>query len=75
MLSKPKNPKYYQGREVNEHKQAPIVPSPKLVDELLGLKKQTILIKQTVLLKKVMDMRTAKRRAEKKKRKLTEEVK
>ena len=34
--------------------------------KLLGLKKQAILIKQTVLLKKVMDMRTAKRRAEKK---------
>ena len=31
MWSKPKNPKDYQGREVNEHEQAPIFPSPKLV--------------------------------------------
>ena len=66
MLSKPKNPKDYQGREVNEHKQAPIVPSPKLVDETVGIKNTNNFDKTDGSAKKVMDMRTAKRRAEKK---------
>ena len=61
MLSKPKNPRDYQGREVNEHEQAPIVPSPNLVAETVEIKKTNNSAK------KVMDMRAAKRRTEKKK--------
>ena len=74
MLSKPKNPKDYQGREVNEHEQGPIVPSPKLVAKTVEIKKTNNFDKRDGSAKKVMDMRTAKRRAGKK-RKLTKTVK
>ena len=74
MLSKPKNRKDYQGREVNEHEQAPIAPSPKLVAETVEIKKTNNFDKRDGSAKKVMDMRTAKRRAGKK-RKLTKTVK
>ena len=66
MWSKPKNPKDYQGREVNEHEQAPIIPSPKLVAKTVDIKKTNNFDKIDGSAKKVMDMRTAKRRAEKK---------
>ena len=66
MLSKPKNPKDYQGREVNEHEQGPIVPSPKLVAKTGEIKKTNNFDKTDGSAKKITDMRTAKRRAEKK---------
>ena len=72
MLSKPKNSKDYQGREVNEHEKTPIVPSPKLVAETVEIKKTNNFDKTDGSAKKVMDMRATKRRAEKK---LTKTVK
>ena len=41
MLSKPKNPKDYQEREVHEFKQAPTTPAPKpkLVVETVEIEK------------------------------------
>ena len=72
MLSKPKNSKDYQGREVNEHEKTPIVPSPKLVAETVEIKKTNNFDKTGGSAKKVMDMRATKRRAEKK---LTKTVK
>ena len=73
MLSKPKNPKDYQGREVNEHEQAPIAPSPKLVAEI-EIKKTKKFDKTDGSAKKVMDMRTAKRRAGEKKENLQRQL-
>ena len=67
MLSKPKNPKDYQGREVIEHEPAPIVLSTKLVAETVEIKKTNNFDKIDGSTKKVMGMRTAKRRAGKKK--------
>ena len=67
MLSKPKNPKDYQGRQVKEHEQALIVPSPKLVSETVEIKKTSSFDKTDGSAKKVIDTRTAKRRAERKK--------
>ena len=75
MLSEPKNPKDYQGREVIEHEPAPIVLSTKLVAETVEIKKTNNFDKIDGSTKKVMGMRTAKRRAEKKKRKLSKAVK
>ena len=68
MLSKPKNPKDYQGREVIEHELAPIVLSTKLVAETVEIKKTNNFDKIDGSTKKVMGMRTAKRRAGKKKK-------
>ena len=67
MLSKPKNPKDYQGRQVKEHEQALIVPSPKLVSETVEIKKTSSFDKTDGSAKKVIDTRIAKRRAERKK--------
>ena len=67
MLSKPKNRKDYHGRQVKKHEQAPIVPSPKLVFETVEIKKTSNFDKTDGSAKKVIDMRTAKRRAERKK--------
>ena len=40
MPSKPKIPKDYQNREVNEHKQAPVVPAPNFRAETVEIKKE-----------------------------------
>ena len=64
MLSKPKNPKDYKDREVNEFEQAPLYleqpanlrQQPKLKVKTVEIKKesgkQIVLIKQMILLKK-----------------------
>ena len=46
MLSKRKNPKDYQGRELNEYEQAPITPSPKLTAETVEIKKEIVSAKR-----------------------------
>lgn len=42
MLPKWKNPNGYQGREVNEHEQAPIAPALKFTAETVEIKKEVV---------------------------------
>ena len=76
MLSKPKNPKDYKDREVNEFEQAPLYfeqpvnlrQQPKLKIETIEIKKEIVKTdsrdKTDGFAKKMMEVRAAKRRAE-----------
>ena len=46
MSSKRKNPKDYQGRELNEYEQVPITPSPKLTAGTVEIKKEIVSAKR-----------------------------
>ena len=74
MLSEPKNPKYYQGREVIEHEQAPIVLSTTLVAETVEIKKTNNFDKIDGSAKKSNGHENSKKEL-KKKRKLSKAVK
>ena len=78
MLSKPKNPKGYKDREVNEFEQAPLyLEQPANLRQQPKLKVKTVEIKKEIgktdsldktdgSAKKMMDVRAAKKKAERK---------